>query len=53
MAETAEEAAATIAAAVGPSGPNYEYLFFLSEFLQEVGGTVERVGGGGMFRPVE
>ncbi|CAN0129184.1 unnamed protein product [Pylaiella littoralis] len=29
-----EEAAGTIASAVGPSGPNREYLFSLSEYLQ-------------------
>lgn len=31
-----EEAANTIASAVGPSGPNRDYLFSLSEYLQRV-----------------
>lgn len=31
-----EEAATTIASAVGPSGPNRDYLFSLSEYLQRV-----------------
>ncbi|CAM9527526.1 unnamed protein product [Ectocarpus sp. 6 AP-2014] len=32
-----DEAADTIALAVGPSGPNYEYLFSLSQYLEKVG----------------
>lgn len=32
-----EVAADTIASAVGPSGPNSDYLFALSEYLQKVG----------------
>lgn len=31
-----EDAANTIASAVGPSGPNSEYLFSLSEYLEKV-----------------
>ncbi|CAM9390715.1 unnamed protein product, partial [Hapterophycus canaliculatus] len=31
-----EDAADTIASAVGPSGPNSEYLFALSEYLEKV-----------------
>eukprot|EP00965_Chrysotila_dentata_P203853 6181987-Pleurochrysis_carterae.AAC.1 len=41
-----EFAAATIAKAVGPSGPNAEYLFELETFLNSVGehcGYIERL----------
>lgn len=37
-----EEAANTIASAVGPSGPNSDYLFSLSEYLQKVGAATLR-----------
>ncbi|CAN0393676.1 unnamed protein product [Ascophyllum nodosum] len=37
LSPTAEEAADVIASAVGPSGPNHEYLFLLSEYLQQIG----------------
>lgn len=37
LSPTVEEAADTIASAVGPSGPNHEYLFHLAEYLKKVG----------------
>lgn len=36
LSPTVEEAADTIASAVGPSGPNHEYLFHLAEYLKKV-----------------
>lgn len=36
LSPTVAEMADTIATAVGPSGPNYEYLFYLTEFLEKV-----------------
>lgn len=36
LSSSLEEAADTIASAVGPSGPNSDYLFSLSEYLQKV-----------------
>lgn len=46
LSPTLEETAATIASAVGPSGPNREYLFFLSEYLEKVGQFGGEGGGG-------
>lgn len=43
LSPTLEDAAATIASAEGPSGPNHEYLFLLSEYLEKV----RQFGGGG------
>lgn len=35
LSPTMEDAADTIASSVGPSGPNHEYLFLLSEYLHQ------------------
>ena len=45
LSPTAEEAADVIASAVGPSGPNHEYLFLLSEYLQQARRLIRGFGG--------
>lgn len=45
MSPSVEDAAAIIASAVGPSGPNSEYLLALWEYLEKVSGVLRASSG--------